>query len=199
MATSFFKVDYAPINEYAVTIIPPIIGVDVKAQSPAPVDRQVTVYISAASQIQQSLDDLLAIFSQFGDYTFTCYINGVATRIPANVSLQPNTRAAFINSLCQSTAVIATAGHNLITEALYLHVPMFLLPFNHYEQRLNAGIITQEGIGYADSQITEGNLRAFLDNLTAYRQNRQKTERIYQQFDGDEVFLDWVETLEPPP
>ena len=51
------------------------------------------------------------------------------------MTLVPNDRAAFVDSLTRSDAVIATAGHNLITEALYLRVPMFLLPFDHYEQR----------------------------------------------------------------
>lgn len=195
IATSFFKVNYAPVDEYPVTIIPPILGRDVKDQIPAPINKYVTVYISAASQIPQSLDELLALFGQFTDYRFTCFVDAQAAHIPANVSLKPNSRADFINSLRQSAAVISTAGHNLITEALYLHVPMFLLPFEHYEQQLNAHIITEEGLGCASATLTSANLSAFFDNLDAHRQQRRETAHIYNQFDGDTVFLDLVESL----
>jgi uncharacterized protein (TIGR00661 family) len=195
VATSFFPVDYAPVDEYPVTIIPPILGSDVKDQVPALVGGHVTVYFSAASQIEQSPEELLALFGQFTDHHFVCFVEAEATQVPDNVTLTPNNRADFIASLRQSAAVISTAGHNLITEALYLHVPMFLLPFGHYEQQLNARMITDAGLGRAAAKLTSANLGAFFDNLDAYRQQRRETARVYNEFDGDTVFLDLVESL----
>jgi uncharacterized protein (TIGR00661 family) len=194
-ATSFFTVDYAPVVEYPVTILPPILGGDVKGLIPEPVDGYVTVYLSAASHIAQPLDELLALFGQFTDHRFTCFVDGEVTHIPGNVTLKPNSRADFIASLRQSAAVISTAGHNLITEALYLHVPMFLLPFAHYEQQLNARMITDAGLGCAAEKLTRTNLGLFLDTLDVYRQQRRETTRTYNEFDGDTVFLDLVESL----
>ncbi len=195
IATSYFKVNYAPMSAYPVTIIPPIIGADVKDQVSAPVDKQMTVYISAASKTQQSLDELVAVFAQFPDYRFVCFVDGGATQAPANVILKRSERAAFIDSLRQSAAVMATAGHNLITEALYLHVPMFLLPFDHYEQQLNAHIITHEQLGFAAPTVTKDNLKAFFSQLDIYRQNRRESSEIYTRFDGDLVFLELIEVL----
>ncbi len=195
IATSFFKVQYAPVGDYPVTMIPPVLGADVKAKMPTPIDRRITVYLSAASHIQQPLEELLAVLGQFTDCTFQCFVDGSTTRQPANVILKPSDRAVFIDSLRQSSAVIATAGHNLITEALYLHVPMFLLPFDHYEQQLNAQIIQNEQLGYAAPTITESNLRAFLSQLDKYRQSRRLSSLIYDRFDGDRVFLELIETM----
>lgn len=195
VATSFFTVDYPPVDEYPVTILPPIIGREVKDLHPEPVDGHVTVYISAASHIAQSVDELLALFGQFTDHRFTCFVDADATSLPDNVTLKANSRADFIESLRRSVAVISTAGHNLISEALYLNVPMFLLPFDHYEQQLNARIITDSGLGAAASMLTSENLSAFFDNLDAYRRQRRDTTRIYNEFDGDTVFLDLVESL----
>ena len=194
-ATSFFTLDYAPVDEYPVTVIPPILGRDVKDLLAAPVDAYVTVYLSAASHIGQSLDELLALFGQFTDHRFMCFVDAEATRIPDNVTLKPNSRADFIDCLRQSAAVISTAGHNLITEALYLNVPMFLLPFHHYEQQLNARIITEAGLGQSAAMLTSANLGAFLERLDAYRQERRKTGRVYDDFDGDVVFLDMIESM----
>ncbi|MBA3867666.1 MAG: hypothetical protein H0X30_00780 [Anaerolineae bacterium] len=197
IATSFFKVNYAPVQEYPVMIIPPIIGTDVKDQVREPIDNTITVYISAASQIQQSLDELVAVFRQLPDYTFTCFVDGVVTHHQApNVIFKPSGRAAFIDSLRQSAAVIGTAGHNLITEALYLHVPLFLLPFDHYEQQLNASIIESEGVGVAASTVTVSNLSTFLGQLMTYRQNRLDSAEIYTRFDGDTVFLELIEAMQ---
>jgi uncharacterized protein (TIGR00661 family) len=194
-ATSFFRVDYPAVEEYPVTMLPPILGADVKGLVAEPVDGNVTVYLSAASHIAQPLDELLAVFGEFTDHRFTCFVGADATYLPDNVTLRPNSRVDFVDSLRRSDAVIATAGHNLITEALYLSVPMFLLPFAHYEQQLNGRVITDAGLGAAATTVTRDNLAAFLDNLGAYRQQRRATDRTFGSFDGDTVFLDTVDSL----
>jgi uncharacterized protein (TIGR00661 family) len=194
-ATSFFRVDYPAVAEYPVTMLPPILGADVKGLTPDPVHGHVTVYLSAASHIAQPVDELLALFGQLTDHDFTCFVDADATYVPDNVTLRPNSRAEFIESLRRSAAVISTAGHNLITEALYLQVPMFLLPFAHYEQQLNARMITDAGLGSAAESLTRTNLGAFFDNLDAFRRQRRETTRMYNEFDGDTVFLDRVESL----
>lgn len=195
VATSFFPVPYAPVPEFPVTIIPSIIGHDVTGLVPAPVDGTVLVYLSSANHIAQPLDELLAVFGEFTDHRFTCFVGADAASVPDNVTLRPNGRADFIDCLRHSDAVIATAGHNLITEALYLHVPMFLLPFDHYEQQLNARVITDAGLGAAAATVTKDNLGAFLGNLDAYRRQRRATDRTFGSFDGDAVFLDMVDSL----
>ena len=195
VATSFFKLGYAPVAEYPVTVIPPILGHDVKDLVPAPEPGHVTVYVSAASHIGQSLDELLDIFAKFPDHRFTCFVDAPAAAVPVNVTVMGSDRPAFIDSLRRSAAVISTAGHNLITEALYLHVPMFLLPFAHYEQQLNARIVSDEGLGCAAPRLSEANLAAFFDTLDAYRRRGLETTEMYDRFDGDTVFLDMVEAL----
>ena len=195
VATSFFPVPYPAVDDYPVTIIPSILGRDVWELVPAPVGGYVTVYISAASHLEQSVDELLVLFGTFTEHRFTCFVDAQPTHVPENVILRANVRADFIDSLRRSDAVISTAGHNLITEALYLDVPMFLLPFHHYEQQLNARIIADAGLGCSASTLTTANLRAFFDNLDVYRQRRRESAGTYDRFDGDTVFLDMVESL----
>lgn len=195
VATSFFTVDYAPVDEYPVTIIPPILGRDVRDQIPAPVDGYVTVYLSGASHIGQSLDEVLGLLGQFTGYHFECFVDTDTVQVPDNVTLRSNSRGDFVESLRTSTAVISTAGHNLITEALYLRVPMFLLPFHHYEQQLNARIIADSGLGCAEETLSCENLGAFFGNLDTYRQQRGRSSSVFNEYDGDEVFLDIVESV----
>ena len=74
-------------------------------------------------------------------------------------------------------------------------VVQFLLPFDHYEQQLNASIIEREGLGVAASTVTVSNLSAFLGQLMTYRQNRLDSTEIYSRFDGDTVFLELIEAM----
>jgi len=195
VATSFFTVDYPPVRQYPVTIIPPILGNDVRGLLPDPVAGSVTVYLSAASHVRQTAAELLELFAEFGEHRFTCFLPDEPERVPSNVTVRSSNRGDFVESLRRSDAVIATAGHNLITEALYLNVPMLLLPFDHYEQQLNARVVGDAGVGRAVSRLTTASLGGFLDDLEGFRRRRSEAVRIQDRFDGETVFLDLVETL----
>ncbi len=195
VATSFFTLDYPPVPEFPVMVIPPILGRDVAGRDPAPVTGEVTVYLSTASHVIQRLEEIVALFGQLTDHHFTCFVDADVEHLPANVTLRPGSRSAFVDSLSRSEAVVSTAGHNLITEAAYLRVPMFLVPFHHYEQQLNARIVTESGIGCAAEVLTRENLSAFLGSLDHHRRMRQQTTRLFPTYDGDRVFLDLVEQM----
>ncbi len=195
VATSFFTVDYPSVPGFPVTVIPPILGRDVADRLPSPVKGQVTVYLSAASHLVQPLAELVALFAELTDHHFTCFVDADARRMPRNVTLRPSSRAAFVDSLIHSDAVLATAGHNLITEALYLNVPMFLVPFHHYEQQLNARVITESGAGCAAETVTSAALGDFLESLDDHRRRRTESVRLFTTYDGDRIFLDMVEAL----
>ncbi|HET7723722.1 MAG TPA: glycosyltransferase family protein, partial [Propionibacteriaceae bacterium] len=195
VATSFFTVDYPPVPEFPVTVIPPILGRDVVGRAQAPVPGNVTVYLSAASHILQPVEEIVALFGQLPDHRFTCYLDADVAHVPANVTLRPGSRAAFVDTLSRSDAVISTAGHNLITEAAYLRVPMLLVPFHHYEQQLNARIVTESGIGRASEVLTLEGVGAFLEGLDEHRRCLDETTRLFRRYDGDMVFLDLVEDL----
>jgi uncharacterized protein (TIGR00661 family) len=195
VATSFFAVDYPSVPRFPVTVIPPILGRDVAGLLPVPEPGRVTVYLSAASSIAQPLEELVDVFAGLPEHHFTCFVDADPTRLPANVSIRPVSRPAFVDSLSRSEAVVATAGHNLITEALYLQVPMFLVPFHHYEQQLNARVISESGAGRAAETVTRAELRELLENLDDYRRRSRESQRLFTTFDGDTVFLDTVEAM----
>ncbi len=195
IATSFFTVGYEPVPEYPVTVIPPILGHDVRGLVAEPEERHVTVYVSAASHVEQSVEELVEVFAGFPEHRFDVFVDTTVAEVPPNVTVRHTDRAAFVDSLRRSSAVVSTAGHNLVTEALYLRVPMFLLPFAHYEQQLNARIVTEEGVGTSAALLTPENLGHFLANLDGYRECQERSSRVYGRFDGDTVFLDLLESL----
>ncbi|MGH8528235.1 MAG: glycosyltransferase family protein [Nevskiales bacterium] len=53
----------------------------------------------------------------------------------------------FLIDLASCRAVLATAGHQLLSEAIHYSKPVFALPENCFEQRLNAHMVEKLGIG----------------------------------------------------
>ena len=64
-----------------------------------------------------------------------------------NVQYRPPSNVEFVEDLAGAKAVFATAGNQLISEALYFRKPLLLLPEDSLEQRLNAAAIERMGVG----------------------------------------------------
>lgn len=66
-----------------------------------------------------------------------------------NLDFRPIHPTAFLRDLAGCRAVIATAGNQLIGEALHFRKPVLALPERVFEQQLNAWIVDRLGIGRA--------------------------------------------------
>ena len=64
-----------------------------------------------------------------------------------NVLYKAPSQQGFVSDMANSRAVIATAGHQLASECLWLRKPMLLLPEDAVEQRLNAHMACRMGVG----------------------------------------------------
>jgi uncharacterized protein (TIGR00661 family) len=85
----------------------------------------------------------------------------------------------FLEDLAHCRAVVATAGNQLVGEALFLNKPMLVIPENTVEQRVNALAVERLGIGM---QVAHEGLRAevvqgFLAREDIFRENTRKLVR----------------------
>jgi UDP:flavonoid glycosyltransferase YjiC (YdhE family) len=97
-----------------------------------------------------------------------------------------------VADLAGCRAVFATAGNQLISEAMHLRKPMLLLPEDSLEQRLNAIAVREMGIGMRTSRkkVSAGQLRTFLSGEAGYRESfpdrptdgRAQAVRAIEQF-----------------
>lgn len=96
-----------------------------------------------------------------------------------NLEFRAPSVEGFLRDLSQCRAVIATAGNVLIGEALYLRKPILALPEDAFEQRLNAWMVEQMGVGMQAqlSRLTPSDVDSFLGNLDTYRRNTQEYAR----------------------
>jgi uncharacterized protein (TIGR00661 family) len=79
--------------------------------------------------------------------------------------------AKFVEDLASAKAVLATAGHQLASEALHLGKPMLLCPEETAEQRLNARELGRLGVAKVTSarRLSQEVLGGFLEGLEAHR------------------------------
>lgn len=98
----------------------------------------------------------------------------------------------FLQDLAGCAGVVATSGHSLISECLYLQKPMLLLPVaGQFEQLLNAFHVRRLGVGdYVSSALTTAELEAFCGRLPEYeralaRQPRPSLEPVLDAVEAE--------------
>lgn len=81
---------------------------------------------------------------------------GYSGELPENVSLFSPSREVFLNKLSDCRRVISTAGFDLVAEAMYLGIPVFVIPSeNHYEQYCNAIDASRTGMAFQLDSLSE--------------------------------------------
>ena len=82
----------------------------------------------------------------------------------------PDPAADFTKALASCRAVVAPAGHQMLSEAICLCKPVFAVPIaGQYEQRLNAEMLRRSGRGdWAPADCYEEPLLRFLSELDRY-------------------------------
>lgn len=142
--------NYSPVSSgfgfhfkpYAETIFTPVIRSEVRNLSTSD-GQHITVYLPAYSneQIIKVLSLLPSeewqVFSKHSKKTFQI----------ANISIQPITNKAFLESMASSKAVLCGAGFETPAEALFLGKKLLVIPMkNQYEQQCNAAALAEMGI-----------------------------------------------------
>ncbi|MBN2861322.1 MAG: hypothetical protein JXK93_13735 [Sphaerochaetaceae bacterium] len=127
----------------------PILREEVRNAVPSRGD-YVLVYVKPSSS-----DAVKNVLKAFGDIEFRFF---------------PDPERDFVQSLAGCRAIIAPAGHQLLSEALYLKKPVLAIPQEkQYEQRLNARMLKASGWGRGtDLSNLEKDLKKFLGELDSY-------------------------------
>lgn len=163
--------------------------------------KQIIVYFSKYIDIpiEQSIEEVIEIFNSFDKYNFiifsTEYANsGIETG--KNVIIVKNDRENFIKELVNSIAVITTAGHTLISEALYCNLPLFVIPLPTFDQNYCGKFINDNNIGKSSYIINKDNLNEFLSNLNIYKENIKRCPNLVKPMDTLSYLISQIENYE---
>jgi uncharacterized protein (TIGR00661 family) len=193
IATSFYRVDVPRDPRFDVELLPAIIRHDVAALVDRPRSRQedlVLVYLSSYMKVNSfvELGSLTGVLARKLQWRFRVYSQEVASAHTPwpNVEVRPTLGSEFLADLASASALVCTAGHTLLSEAMALGVPVLTVPLFTYDQHLCAQVISEAGVGLGVREISEGALEEFLARLDEFRANIAHTPRLLRG-DTDKV------------
>lgn len=168
LAVSFFNVEKGRSDD-SVLLFPPIIKDAVLNLKRTEKKNSILVYISAARAFGQTNEQIRQILSRFPEAQFSLFTEEQINS-SANVVGYKQGDERFLKVLSECTGIITTAGHTLLSEAMYLGIPVYALPVAPYEQHLNAYVINKYGFGLASDKLQLAQLKKFLSNLNKYKE-----------------------------
>jgi uncharacterized protein (TIGR00661 family) len=165
-----------------ISVIPPILPRALRTKTLLARDLVLVYFSNYLGQGQtRSLSSIAALFSNHPHLTFHVYLhpreydrNTISDF--GNVSFLAFDRNAFLEDLCSSRCVIANAGHNLISEALWLERPLFVMPLNTYDQHYCGQVIEYHQFGMCRPHLSPETLDSFLGRQDIFRNNIRSSD-----------------------
>ncbi len=173
--TSFF--DAKPIKEDT-TIVPPIIRDAILNAKPT-TGNHVLMY-----QTSSSLLNVKKILKQLPQIPFIVYGMNKEEQ-DGNIQFKSFSEDGFIQDFVSAKAAIANGGFSFISEAVYLHKPIYAFPIaGQFEQWMNAAYLQKLGYGRHFPTLEADSLKAFLFDLPHFEANLKQ----YQQTGNEALF-----------
>lgn len=154
------------------------------------------VYLSSFSHYPFTNDELVLVLKEFSNYSFVifannknAYSNSISKANARNITVQRIGDENFYEILSKCCAVLSTAGHTFLSELMYLHKPVLVIPNDRYEQHYNASIIDKHNFGKSVSNINTEALRCFFENLSKYKTNiiENKDSILFKKRGNEEI------------
>jgi uncharacterized protein (TIGR00661 family) len=139
-------------------ILPPIIPVDLKANSPIKQDK-ILVYLPF-----ELLKDIESLLRPITTHHFFIYCDIASVIDDSQLHLRPFSRDGFLGDLQDCNGVISNAGFEFLSEALYLGKKCLVKPLSgQMEQASNALVISQLKLGMIMPKLNQDAVKEFLE------------------------------------
>ncbi|MBP9819129.1 hypothetical protein KBC79_00120 [Candidatus Woesebacteria bacterium] len=201
IATSFFKVTEVENPTEQVSIYPAIVKdsiVQLKRRPKSGSKHKILIYFSAQQQLKQTVNEVLAICANVGQAAefhifFPRSSVQRSSQPSSNVYVYPHGNEQFMQVISECHGVVTTAGHGLLSEAMYLGIPVYALPLDIYEQQLNAYEVAKYGFGFASERLELESLEQFLRELPLFTAAIAQDTTVLQRGPGQGQILSFLE------
>ena len=158
--SSFFEAEIVKKNTQ---LVPPIIR-EAILQAKTSEGNHILMY-----QTSSSLENVQETLAKLPHEHFIVYgMNQNYTQ--GNVQFKPFSETEFIADFASAKAVIANGGFSFLSEAVYLHKPIYSFPIDgQFEQYMNAAYIEKIGYGRHFKSLGSDQLKAFLYDLPIFK------------------------------
>jgi uncharacterized protein (TIGR00661 family) len=175
LISSFFEAEIVKKNTQ---LVPPIIR-EAILQAKTSEGNHILMY-----QTSSSLENVQETLAQLPHENFMVYgMNQNYTE--GNVQFKPFSETEFISDFASAKAVIANGGFSFLSEAVYLHKPIYSFPIDgQFEQYMNAAYIEKLGYGRHFKSLGSDQLKAFLYDLPHFKKQLAQ----YEQKGNEKLF-----------
>ncbi|MFH1193334.1 MAG: glycosyltransferase family protein [Candidatus Jorgensenbacteria bacterium] len=193
-ACSFFRINGRAHDKFDINIIPSpirdrIIDINQVRKSANLSEDDILVYFSPYGKFVQPLNEVLEIFALFPKknfYIFSHEINTVSKRNKKikNIYLRSYDDNSFGEILAKTKRAISTAGHNFLSEVMFLGIASYAVPLQTFEQHFNAHVVGKNNFGVKAANISFKKLNYFLNNTNYFIDNINKDKSILLKTTG---------------
>lgn len=163
--SSFFPIS---VKNSDVVITSPIIP-DLKKKTT--ILNKIVVYFSPYSD-SKKYQIILDIIKEINEYSFIVYTSQNIEEYQECKNIKFfDFNDDFKEDLCSARALLTTGGHQLISEAISLNIPMYVFPLDTYEQKYNSLMVEKYDLGVVAKKYSVNELRSFLDRCDFYCNN----------------------------
>lgn len=194
---SFYKINNKNLPDN-VKLLTPFIRDEIKSNNQKEKEKIIIVYFSKFIDIpiKQELPEIFEIFNKFTDYKFIIYVSdkqNCSSKAYDNIEIKKNDKDSFAKDFGKACCAISTAGHTLISEAIYCNIPTFVIPLPTFDQNYCAKFIRENKIGYSSETITFNNLKGFINNIEQYTKNINECNNIMRGNNSIEYIIKEIE------
>lgn len=202
-ACSFFNVQPSTDADHElVEIVPPILRNEIlnleRTHKNSPTS--IIVYLTAQAGFSQQLSDIVKILQEMPQVIFHIFVPKMMSdeltepHFP-HIHCYPHGGANFEALLANCHGLISTAGHTLLSEAMYLAIPVYAMPMDLYEQQMNAFIINKHQFGLSHPEVTLEKLMLFINQLPQFENNILNDKKVLLRKSGLNSIIQSLEKI----
>ena len=183
--SSFFEIENN--GKYNIETLPPILS---KYKRGKNITNKVVVYFSPYSNDLNNYIKILELIKKYNEYKFHIYtdLNFQEYRKYTNLIFN-KIGNKFKDDLYDCNFIISTSGHQLISEAINMEIPLYLLSLNTFEQNYNSFIVEKYALGKKAIYFSVKEMDNFISNITVYRNNMKNYKKNYWRESRDKVLF----------
>ena len=187
--SSFFPIE--DFKDEKVTVLPPILK-DIKRKISK--KNKGIIYFSPYADDYEQFIKILDLAKKEENFTFYVYTNiefknyhGIDHIIFKKISDE------FNEDISDCNFIISSSGHQLISEAIYLAIPVYIFTFHTFEQNYNARMVEKYKVGARINDFSLEEFHSFIKHIDLYKQNIKSFKEKYWGNTWTSVFMDNLE------
>ena len=185
--SSFFPIS---VDDEKIMIVPPIIT---EFDTAIKNNNKIIVYFSPYSDSDNYWKILNAI-KNIKNYTFHVYTSNEYLEFEKYKHIHfYKFSKKFKTDLESSSFLLSTGGHQLLSEAIALNIPVYVFPLDTYEQQYNALMKKKYNLGYFAKEKSVDEIMKFLSQYEEFYKNIKQFKSKYYTTSWDKEIKNFLE------